>query len=77
MKDRILFVAIAVLLAFVLFRFYHYTGDRRSGHDRYPVGTDKAGKCPDLDMWGLKWSTLLALTIFNTFVLIWHSTKTT
>lgn len=68
-KEKIVLAAIIALFAFVLFRFYHYLGDRKSGHDAYPVGSDESGKCPDLNMWGLKWSVLLVMCAFNAILL--------
>lgn len=68
-RETFVLFCIAVLVAFVLWRFIHYTGDRKTGHDNYPVGADKSGKCPDLYMWGFKWSVLLAIGVFNSILL--------
>jgi len=74
-KERVVLLGIAVLLTFVLWRFYHYMGDRETGHDVYPVGADESGKCPDLRMWGFKWSVLLAMTVFNSILLAYVVAK--
>lgn len=75
MKDRnkwVLYTAIIAVLLFSAFRFYHYLHERQTqNHDKYLIKCDETHKCPDMDMFGLKFSLIMGILTLNTFVLIY------
>lgn len=55
---------------FVAFKAIQYAQKRQIGHDNYPVGIDASGKCPNMDMFGFKFSAILCFTILNFLTLL-------
>lgn len=70
MEEKILIISIVLVLGFIALRYSHYIQQRKQGHDKYAMVTN-GGKCPDLDMFGFKFSTILALSVFNILIVIY------
>lgn len=67
--QSILFMGVFGTILFTLFRYNHYTSMRENGHDRYMVvkrvGDKKYTTCPDMNMFGLKFSVILFFVGLN------------
>jgi hypothetical protein len=70
MEEKILILSIVLVLGFIALRYSHYRQQRKQGHDKYAIIAN-GEKCPDLDMFGFKFSTILALSIFNILIVIY------
>jgi len=65
-------------LIFLSLRIHHYIGSRRDeNHDSYLVIREvcspdglKYRKCPNLEMWGLKWSIIITLLVINSVIVL-------
>ncbi len=56
---------------FVAHRAKQYFDDRKSrGHDTYEIIVENRKKCPDMDMFGFKYSVILCLALLNLFATI-------
>lgn len=70
MQTKILIGSVILVCIFIALRYHHYSRQRREEHhDEFLMvrKTDdgKYKKCANLDMIGFKFSTILALAIFN------------
>jgi hypothetical protein len=69
-QTTILVITVFIIIAFTLWRYSHYLGDRENGHDEYMTLRSEDGskykKCADMSMMGFKWSTVLFLVGINT-----------
>jgi len=69
---------LAIGAAFLFLRAQHYWASRQTeNHDTYLLARETCDqgrlryrKCPDLDMWGFKWSVIIVLLAINTVFLI-------
>jgi hypothetical protein len=70
-QTKILFVVSVIALLFIAIRIRHYFYQITfEGHDIYKI-VPKDGKCPDMEMFGLKFSAILSICIFNLFLTIY------
>lgn len=68
---EILFFVIVVGLIFIAIRARHYMAMRQDGHDRFPTSKDASGRCADMEMFGFKFSVILALIMLNLVLTIY------
>jgi hypothetical protein len=76
LRDQLLFLGIVGVLLFSAIRLRHYLSQREDTpvHDKYMLAEvpNTVYKCPkDMDMFGLKFSIILVLAIFNLFLTIY------
>lgn len=72
MEEQLLIISIVLMLIFIALRYSHYIQQRKQGHDKYMIVSNGENyKCPDLDMFGFKFSVILGLSVFNILLVIY------
>lgn len=75
-QTKVLIASVCIVLLFIALRYHHYSRQRREEHhDEYLLARitqdGRYKKCPDLEMFGFKFSTILALAIFNLILTVY------
>lgn len=58
-----------IALIFIIVKFCLYCQKRKMNHDNYTI-LPSLNQCPNMDMFGLKYSVILCLALLNTFCLV-------
>lgn len=73
--EGLLYLGIVLVLLFAALRFRHYLQMRDDGHDEYIIAPDGQKRCPNMSMFGFKFSVILALVGFNLILTVYLIAK--